>query len=258
MNPALTVPETRPSAPMTSTRGEPWPAPRSAPDLHRLALLQQLRDRSSLVLLAGPTGASLNARLRCVDAGRDSLSFQVEPGDPQLEAMVEANEATALSYLDAEVLQFDLVDLVLVRNALASVLRARLPRQVHRFTRPEAPGMLDFQPGAPCVLLRHPAHPETALTLRIIDMSLAGAVLMLPEDLPALTLGVTIGGVQLALDAETRMGLSLRLMHASSKMSGSPGLLLGCEWLGLTRIDARRLQQYIDQTQTRQHTLALG
>jgi hypothetical protein len=108
------------------------------------------------------------------------------------------------------------------------------------------------------VLLSHPAHPETALTLRIIDLSLGGAVLMLPEDLPVLTLGVTIGGVQLALDAETRMGLSLRLLHASSEVSGAPGLLLGCEWLGLTRSDARRLQQYIDQTQTRQHTLAPG
>ena len=258
MNPALLAPATRPSALRTSTRGEPWQASRGAPDLHRLALLQQLRDRSIPVLLAGPTGASLNASLRCVDAGRDSLSLQIEADDPQLEALVEANEASALSYLDAEVLQFDLVDLVLVRNALASVLRARLPRQVHRFTRPEAPSLLDFQPGAPCVLLSHPAHPETALTLRIIDMSLAGAVLMLPEDLPALTLGVTIGGVQLALDAETRMGLSLRLLHASSKVSGAPGLLLGCEWLGLTRIDARRLQQYIDQTQTRQHTLAPG
>lgn len=243
---------------MTSTRGEPWPASRGAPELHRLALLQQLRDRSCPVLLAGPTGASLNASLCCVDAGRDSLSFQVEAGDPQLEALVEANEATALSYLEAQVLQFDLVDLVLVRNPIVSVLRARLPRQVHRFTRSEAPSFLDFQPGAPCVLLSHPAHPEMALTLRIIDLSLAGAVLMLPEDLPALTLGVTIGGVQLALDAETRMALSLRLLHASSKVSGAPGLLLGCEWLGLTRIDARRLQQYIDQTQTRQRALVPG
>jgi hypothetical protein len=243
---------------MKSTRGEPWPVSRGAPELHRLALLQQLRDRSCPVLLAGPTGASLNASLCCVDAGRDSLSFQVEAGDPQLEALVEANEATALSYLEAQVLQFDLVDLVLVRNPIVSVLRARLPRQVHRFTRSEAPSLLDFQPGAPCVLLSHPAHPEMALTLRIIDLSLAGAVLMLPEHLPVLTLGVPIGGVQLALDAETRMVLSLRLLHASSKVSGAPGLLLGCEWLGLTRIDARRLQQYIDQTQTRQHTLARG
>jgi len=256
MNPALPVLATRPAAPMKSSRGEPWPAATGAPDPHRFALLQQLRDRSSPVLLTGPTGASLNASLCCVDAGRDSLSFQVEPGDLQLEAMVQANEATALSYLEAQVLQFDLVDLVLVRNPIVSALRARLPRQVHRFTRPEA--LLDFQPGGPCVVLRHPVHPEMALTLRIIDLSLAGAVLMLPEHLPALTLGVRIGDVQLALDAETRIHLSLRLLHASSMVSGAPGLLLGCEWLGLMRIDARRLQQYIDQTQTRQHTLAQG
>ena len=219
------------------------------PPRNLLRMLCQLRDRASTVMLTGPSGASLRASLWTVDGPGDGLSFDVHAGDPQLPGLVEANEATALCYLDAKVLQFELQDLVLVRNPRACALWARLPRRIHRFARPDAACALAPTIHAPCVRLRHPLLPEMALALRVIDLSLAGGLLLLPDKVPALPLDVTLSGAQLWLEAGVEVSLALRLEHASSLASGTPGLRLGCEWLGLTPSDKRRLQHHIDRTQ---------
>ncbi len=249
VNPNLPASARRTAALIDPATGSPRVPLAGLPPRNLLRMLCQLRDRASTVMLTGPSGASLRARLWTVDGLGDGLSFNVNAGDPQLQGLVEANEVTALSYLDAKVLQFELQDLVLVRNPRACALWARLPRRIHRFARPDAASALAPPIHAPCVRLRHPLLPETALALRVIDLSLSGGLLLLPDTVPMLPLGVTLGGAQLWLDAGVKMALALRLEHASSLASGTPGLRLGCEWLGLTPGDKRRLQHHIDRTQ---------
>ncbi len=222
-----------------------------------LALLRQLRDGAVPVALSGPGGANLGATLWTVDSDHNRITFDVEPGDSRLAGLVERNEATAVAYLDAVKLQFDLHGLLLVRNPRASALQARLPRQLYRFQRRASYRVRPPERSAPVARLRHPALADMTLSLRILDLSVGGCALLLPDDVPSLPLGATLHAVELVLDSQTTIDVTLRLQHASSVQDGAAGLRLGCELLHLAPITERELQRHIDQTQKRRRLLAL-
>lgn len=225
-----------------------------------LALLRQVLDSQAPVALSTPSGASFGASLWSIDAERGVLSLEVERADPALIGLVDGDEATAVTYLDAIKLQFDLDGLVLVRSARATALQGRLPRCIYRFQRRAAYRVRTSERAAPSVRLRHPDMPEMRLRLRVIDISSGGCGLLLPADVPALPLGIVLQGVQLELDDATCIEATLRLLHASSLQGadGQPaGLRLGCELLGLAPESQRALQRYIDLTQRRRRLLSL-
>ena len=223
-----------------------------------LALLRELRDTAVPVTLSAPGGASVGATVWTMDPDRQRLAFDVEDGDPQLPALVESDELTAMAYLDAVKLQFDLQDLMLVRSPRATALQARLPRCIYRFQRRASYRVRTLDRGAPSAVLRHPALPDMRLALRVLDVSIGGCALLLPDDVPPLPLGVTVHDVRLQLDADTQLDVTLRLQHASSNLaSKAPGLRLGCELLRLDAGSERLLQRYIDHTQKRRRLLSL-
>ena len=222
-----------------------------------VSMLRSLRDGAGPVSLSGPSGANLGATVWTVDGERQRLAFDVEPGDIQLQGLVEANEATAVAYLDAVKLQFDLHDLVLVRSPRATALQARLPRCIYRFQRRGSFRVRTPDRVAPTAQLRHPALPDMQLALRVLDLSIGGCALLLPNKVPPIPLGITLRGVRLELDTDTMLDVTLRLQHASSTLSGAPGLRLGCELLQPGAASQRSLQRYIDQTQKRRRLLAL-
>lgn len=225
-----------------------------------LALLRQVRAAEAPVALSTPAGASFSASLWSIDAERGVLSLAVERADPALLGLVDGNEATAVTYLDAIKLQFDLDGLVLVRSARATAMQCRLPRCIYRFQRRAAFRVRTPAQAGPSAELRHPDMPEMRLSLRVTDISIGGCGLLLPADVPPLPLGIVLHGVQLALDDATRLDVTLRLQHASSLQGADgahAGLRLGCELLALTPDDGRRLQRYIDLTQRRRRLLSL-
>ena len=228
-------------------------------DHHRevLALLRSLRDGATPVSLSGPTGANLGATVWSVDSEHQRLAFDVESRDAQLSGLVETNEATAVAYLDAVKLQFDLQDLVLVRSPRAAALQVRLPRCIYRFQRRSSYRLRTLERSAPTAYLRHPSLPDMQLALRVLDLSIGGCALLLPDDVPSLPLGLMLRGVRLALDAGSPLAVTLRLQHASSILSGGAGLRLGCELLQLDADTERALQRYIDQSQKRRRLLSL-
>jgi c-di-GMP-binding flagellar brake protein YcgR len=107
---------------------------------------------------------------------------------------------------------------------------------------------------APVAYLRHPAIPDMSLALRVLDLSLGGCALRLPDDVPALTPGTRISGVSIELDLNTRLRVDLSLQHITHL--GQPGhggsARVGCEWHLLRPEDERALQRWIDQAQVRQ------
>ncbi len=220
------------------------------------ALLRELRDGATPLALSSPDGRAAGASVWTVDADRDRLALDVEPGDPQLPGLVESNEVTAVAYLDAVKLQFDLQDLVLVRSPQATALQARLPRCIYRFQRRGAYRVKTPERGAPVARLRHPAMPDMQLSLRILDLSMGGCALLLPADVPPLQPGLELSAVGIHLDADTRLSAGLRIHHASS-LSGRSGMRLGCELLRLDGGAQRTLQRYIDQAQKRRRMLSL-
>ena len=222
-----------------------------------LALLRRLRDSAVAVSLSGPGGNHLNASIWSVDEQHHRLALEVEPGDTQLAGLVEGNEATAVAYLDSIKLQFDLQDLVLVRSARATALQCELPVCIYRFQRRSSFRVRTLERSAPTAHLRHPGMPDMALSLRILDLSIGGCALLLPDQVPTMPLGLMLRGVALALDIDTRVVVTLRLQHASSINSHSQGLRLGCEFLQLELQAQRLLQRHIDQTQKRRRLLSL-
>ena len=222
-----------------------------------IALLRRLRDAAVAVSLSGPGGKHLIASVWSVDEQHQRLALEVEPGEPQLPGLVDGNEATAVAYLDAIKLQFDLQGLVLVRSPRATALQCELPTCVYRFQRRGSLRARTLERSAPTAHLRHPGMPDMALSLRILDLSIGGCALLLPDQVPTLPLGVTLRGVALDLDTDTQVAVTLRLQHASSINSHSQGLRLGCEFLQLDPQAQRQLQRQIDQTQKRRRLLSL-
>jgi flagellar brake protein len=254
----MDFPDTQPAPIGGDPQDDPFAQFRSSHPREVLALLGELRDRTTPVALSSPSGVGLGSTVWTLDAERGRIAFDVEPGDPQLPGLVEGNELTAVAYLDSVKLQFDLHDLVLVRSPRATALQAKLPACVYRFQRRAAFRVRTLDRGAPVARLRHPSLPDMQLALRILDISIGGCALLLPGDVPPLPPGLEMGGVQLDLDTDTSLDVVLRIQHASSVLGmPSAGLRLGCELLRLDAGTLRTLQRYIDQTQKRRRLLSL-
>jgi c-di-GMP-binding flagellar brake protein YcgR len=221
------------------------------------ALLRELRDSTTPVALLSPYGAGVGATVWTVDADRGRIAFDVEPSDPHLPGLVEANELTAVAYLDSVKLQFDLHDLVLVRSPRATALQARWPACIYRFQRRSAFRVRTLDRGTPMARLRHPSMPDMPLSLRLLDVSIGGCALMLPAETPPLPPGLEMGGVLLDLDTDTLLEVTLRIQHATSVQGRATGLRLGCELIRLDAGSLRTLQRYIDQTQKRRRLMSL-
>jgi c-di-GMP-binding flagellar brake protein YcgR len=245
-------------APLDGGGADPFAQFRSSHPREVLALVRELRDAGTPVALSAPGGTGIAATVWTVDAERGRMSFDVEPGEPKLPELVETNELTAVAYLDSVKLQFDLQELVLVRSARACALQARLPACVYRFQRRSSYRVRMLDRGAPVARLRHPSLPDMTLALRILDVSIGGCALLLPERVPLLPPGLEMGGVTLELDTDTLLEVTLRIQHASSvQAKDGTSLRLGCELLRLDGAGQRTLQRYIDQTQKRRRLLSL-
>ena len=153
--------------------------------------------------------------------------------------------------------QFDLRQPILVRGARATTLQAQLPSELYRFQRRSSFRVRTLERHSPSAALRHPAIADMRLTLRVLDVSIGGCALFLPDDVPPFDAGVRLDGVRIELDAETRFIASLVMHHVTSIAPSSRGVRLGCEWVSLDGNAERALQRYIDQTQKRRRLMSL-
>ena len=247
--------DTRP-APLGDDTHQDWSPFRVDGRAEIAGLLRQLRDAGTPMVLSAPLGAAVVSELWSIDGEQERINFTAEVRDPSLQQLIDADEAVAVGYLDSVKLQFDLQDLLLVRGPRSSALQARLPAVLYRFQRRHAYRVRPLDRLAPTARLRHPAIPDMQLALRVIDVSIGGCALLLPADVPSLEPGLTLHGVVLELDADTRFAATVQIQHLSA-LQGDDRMRVGCEWRTL-EVDAQRvLQRYIDQTQKRRRLLSL-
>lgn len=220
-------------------------------------MLRRLIDANAVVNLNAPNGTAVVTSLWNVDADRGVISFSADADAPQLQALIECNEAVAVAYLDSIKVQFDVQGLMLVHNGRSSAIRCSHPREMFRFQRRNAYRVRPLLRSAPIALLRHPMIPDMQLSLRVLDVSLGGCALFLPEDVPMIEPGVLLNGVDLDLDADTRISAPLRLQHVTSLQLDARGVRLGCEMVNPSNDSLRALQRYIDQTQKRRRLMVL-
>ncbi len=220
-------------------------------------LIDRLLHSRTPLHLSTVEGTLLTATLWACDPAKQLLTLAVDAGAAALPPVIDGPQVRAIAYLDQIKLQFELCRPVLLRGAERCMLNGELPREVFRFQRRNAFRVRPLLRQAPQALLRHPALPDMALALRILDVSLTGCALFLPGDVPPLEPGVLMNGVTIELDADTRFGTSLRLHHISAFNQDSGGSRLGCELVRPNSGTERLLQCYIDQTQKRRRLMAL-
>ena len=221
------------------------------------AMLKRLLDGNVTVVLNAPDGSSVSTTLWTIDSARGIVSFSASATDPQLRSLIEFDEAVVVGYLDSVKLQFDVQDLVLVHGGKNSALNCAFPREMFRFQRRSGYRVRPLMRSTPVARLRHPMIPDMQLNLRVLDVSIGGCALFIPDDVPPLSPGVLMNGVEIDLDADTRLTCSLRLQHITSLNHESRGARLGCEMVNPGSDGLRALQRYIDQTQKRRRLMAL-
>jgi flagellar brake protein len=220
-----------------------------------LAVLKSLADGAVLINLNGSDGAAFTTTLWAIDANRGTLSFSADEHSSQVQQLVEAEEAVAVAYLDSIKLQFDVSGLVLVHGGKACALSCALPRTIYRFQRRAGFRVRPILRNTPVAKVRHPMIPEMGLSLRVLDVSIGGCALFLPDDVPPLQPGVVLNGVLIELGLDTRLITSLRLQHVTSLNQEAKGVRLGCEIVDPSADTLRTLQRYINQTQRRARAL---
>lgn len=220
-------------------------------------LLKLCADTEAVLNLSSPRGAHYSSTVWALDTARGQLSLTAEPNDVHLQSLLEDGEVVAVGYLEAVKIQFDLHDLMLVRGLAGCVLHAQLPKRMYRFQRRSSFRVKPMGNTSPVAALRHPSWPDMRLALRVLDVSISGVALFLPDEVPTIEPGTTIGLAQIELDGDTRFGASLSVHHVTQLTQASGGVRLGCEFVKTEPGGERQLQRYIDQTQKRRRLLTL-
>jgi len=244
---------------------EPTTAP--APEDLRVAtpteiagFLRDLQREQTRVVLSSPEGLSLVSRVGALNTGADLLGLEVDPSQEALaQALVAADEITAVAYLGAIKLQFELDSPILVNGEAGTVLRSGLPERMYRFQRRQTYRVQPASSLFPRVLLPLPAGaPAGALprALRVLDISIGGLALQLPADFSPMADGQALPGLTLELDRSTPLRVGLRAQHAGEP-DAEGKRQLGCAFLPLDAEVERALQVYVDQTQKRRRLLKL-
>jgi c-di-GMP-binding flagellar brake protein YcgR len=221
-------------------------------------LLRQLLDGSAVLNLSAADGSVVCGTLWTADAERGTIGFNVEASDPALPALLECDDAVAVGYLDNVKVQFDVNHPMLVRSPAACILNCRYPSELYRFQRRGAYRVKLPMRNAPVARLRHSSIAEMQLALRVLDISIGGCALFLPDDLPALQPGGVLNQVEIELDVSTRFRVDLKLHHVTSLGAEAKGVRLGCEFMRTDPQALRSLQRFIDLTQKRGKLLSLN
>jgi c-di-GMP-binding flagellar brake protein YcgR len=246
----------KPSVPSPGADGTALDAFRERDPVAVHALLKALMDRNVPLQLGSPNGVVYTTTIWSLEAGK-RLGLTGKVLDPAVHRLVESDEVSATAYLDRVKLQFDLRGLMLVHGGSQSVLQALVPYEVFRFQRRSGYRVHTLERSVPTALMRHPSIPDMELALRVLDVSIGGCALFVPEDLPPLWPGSEVAGVRIELDMQTGFPATLALRHVTCIQPDVHGARLGCEWVRLESGAENVLQRYIDQTQKRRRLLAL-
>ena len=224
-----------------------------------VAMLRELCDGNvPLNLHAGP-GDAYTTTLWTMDIDRGTMSFCADVADDAcMQTLLGGEEVVVVGYLANVKLQFEVSNLVLVRGHRASVLSCVVPHEMFRFQRRSTYRVRPLMRGAPTARLAHPGDPALDLALRVIDVSIGGCALFLPDDLRSIERGTLLQRVEIDLDADTRFHIDLRVQHVTAANAQARGMRLGCEFASASGEGLRALQRFIDHTQKRGRLLALN
>lgn len=226
----------------------------ASPEVH--GYLRDLMKGQVRIHLSSPGDLTLQTQIWAFDPAKDLLAFDLSTDTQVAEALRDSGEVTAVAYLDAVKLQFELENLVIVSDSDGKVLRTTVPRQMFRFQRRQAFRVQPTGNAYPRLVLNHPHEANMPLRLRVLDISIGGIAAQLPSEVPDFRLGTFIRDTILELDRETHLQTGVRLQRISRIEHGG-GTQLGFAFGELNAQAIRDLQVYIDQTQKRRRQFGL-
>lgn len=216
--------------------------------------LGELARREAALDLHTPDGTACSAVLEPFDPRQDTLTLRVAPAQVHVPALTEAEEVDVSAVLDGVRLQFTMRHLVEVQGQSRRELRGSMPAELYRWQRRDAYRVRPRQHTAPVARIASATAP--ALAVRILDVSIGGCSLFMPNDALPAAAGLLLAGVELDLDADTRFRVDLRVLHAMPPEPGARGARVGCGFVDAPASAQRALQRFIDTTQKRERQLA--
>lgn len=220
-------------------------------------ILKQFCDGSEPVSICTQAGSVLKSALWSLDAERNTIGFNADPADPVLQEVLDREEAVVVGHLASVKVQFEVSGLKLLHGNGASLLSCSFPSELFRFQRRDAFRVRPAPPAVSAANLSHP-HFKGALKMRIIDVSITGCALFLPDTVEAPPIGTQFQRVQIELDSDAQFQVNLRLAHVSALTVSPPGSRLGLEFVCASGDVLRALQRFIDKTQKRNKLMALN
>ena len=127
---------------------------------------------------------------------------------------------------------------------------------MYRFQRRNAFRVRPLIRTAPTARFRHPDLMDMEMSLRVMDVSVGGCALFLPQDTPAMNPGVLLQEVRIELDPDTKFEVAMRLQHVTAINPEAKGVRCGFEFKRIGNDATRTLQRYIDLTQKRGKLMA--
>lgn len=230
------------------------------------ALLRRMASLSELVLLMSASGVTSLCTISRADSKSRRVWLDADPTNADLQKVVRGGVITAAGYLDSVKVQFDVVDPQWT-DGRGAALSCRFPDEVFRFQRRSNFRVRPMQSPVPTVTLA--ALKETdgeveldfsvpPTTLGVLDVSMTGIGLFLPEGALKYPSGMVVPNVVIALEPGVRLGAELQVLHLTEVDGAIHGHKVGCEFYGLNRSDLRVLQQFIDRTQSQRSSLGTG
>jgi c-di-GMP-binding flagellar brake protein YcgR len=224
-------------------------------------ILKRLADASIMLTLSTPSGDSVMATVWSMDPQRDLLSLSVGASEEAVRRVLAGGEVVAVGYNESIKLQFILSGADLTRGDTHLTLNTGFPKLVFRFQRRDSFRVRPLMNASPVALIAHPAKPSLKAELRVLDVSIGGVALLLPDSVPPIEAEARISQALITLDGDTRLRVDLIVRRVSrlgdDGKGGDKGLRLGCEMVRLGGQDERALQRYIDLTQRRRRMLAI-
>jgi len=222
------------------------------------AFLTQLTDNKIPVALNAPDGGIETTLLWTVDADRNRLAFWADASDAKTRHLLDRPGHVVVAYLHCVKLQFEVGPLVLQRGDPVSVLSCALPTQLFRFQRRHAYRVRPLMTEALTARLVHPDVPDMPLVLSVLDLSLSGCALLLPDDVPVPQRGALLRQVEfdLDVDADTEFRVDLRVQNVSPRSAAAPGMRVGCEFVNVRSGPLCALQRFVHDVEKRRRALA--
>lgn len=221
------------------------------------AYLEELHRENVSIRLSGVQGDTLSSRIVALDPAADLLGLEIGPDAAGVsQRLVAEGEITATAYLSAIRLQFELDAPVLVKNAQGSVLRCALPQRLLRFQRRQAYRVQPASAVFPRLLMPQP--DGSSLAVRVLDISIGGLALQVPQSVLTPQAGQTFDALTLQLDRATSLRVRLRVQHVRPwTAEGIDTWQVGSAFVELGVPELRSLQVYVDQTQKRWRRLKI-